>query len=787
MNEKVTMRQPAVSSLLVLSALLVGCKGTGTPTDVPTPTATPVPTPTPTPTECTEEHQFDSWSVTDTRVLIKACSPYIIDSDMDISGGGSLTIEPGVELQFASDHWLSVQDGTLVAEGTVEEPVVFTSQEAAPTPGSWLGLRFNQDALNGSVLRNAVVSYAGQDAYSQKGCIMVDDDRTAVALENVTLEACGQGGLYVSTEDFLDATGLVFRDIDGFGMSLSPASMGGVDEVFTYENVTHNAIQGGQVEQTATWIDQGVPYEVDGSLEVGSDDDPMLTLEAGLTLQFEPSEWLQVGSSNGGLVVNGTPTAPVVLESSETSPTAGSWLGLHIEGDVLAGTELTGLHVRHAGEDAYGTAGCVTIDGDHAGRVAVTDSTFEACGLAGLSARDIDFTFASFTGNTFVDVPFGWDLRPGAVAAVDASQTYTNTPKNRIDGAVLAASGTWIAQGIPTEVFDSIEVEGDDDPVLTLEAGVHLQFETSEWLQVGSGAGGGLITNGTSTDPVVLESSAALPTSGDWLGLSFGSETLNGSEQTHLVVRHAGEDAYGQGGCVTIDTDQPGRIGFTDSMFEDCGQAGVTANDASFTFGAFTGNTFVRSPYGLHVRPNALGSVPAMQTYTDTPANRIAGDVVDMSQTWVDQGVPFDVFGDIEVEGDSDPVLTLEAGVELLFESSQWLQIGGGDDGGLVVNGTSTDRVVFGSQEALPTAGSWLGLHFDSNTLAGTSLSFAHVQHAGEDSYGQEAGITLDDVGTSVTIADTTFLENLNYDVWCGGSSAPTLTGLGMASVFCPI
>lgn len=76
--------------------------------------------------------------------------------------------------------------------------------------------------------------------------------------------------------------------------------------------------------------------------------------------------------------------------------------------------------------------------------------------------------------------------------------------------------------------------------MLTIDAGVPLQFDSSEWLQIGQTTAGGLIITGTVDAPVILESSKPEPTSGKWLGVYFDENTLSATSIDHLIVRHAG-------------------------------------------------------------------------------------------------------------------------------------------------------------------------------------------------------------------------------------------------------
>lgn len=783
MTVRTLNRLPVILTL----ALTFGCPDPSTPTTTePTPTPTGT-TPTPvtpiTPMDCAPEFQYDTWSIVEDRTLVKACSPYILSNDASVSNGATVTIEPGVVVQVAGSSWFEVGDGTLVASGTVDDPVVFTSTEGTPTPGSWLGLKFTSSARSGSSLTHTTIEYAGQDAFGQKGCMTISGPEQVLALDNVTFANCDQGGLYATSDALVSATGLVFQDLDGYGLSLAPDAVGVLDEVFTYEEVDFNAIHTGAVTTSATWIDQTVPWRVSGDLDVNGESDPTLTLEAGVTLQFENDSYLDVSD---GLIANGTPAAPVVFESSEPSPLPGSWLGVMFRNDILNGSLLNNVVVRHGGADAFGMSGCVTILDEHQGRLSIVDSTFESCAQAGVGQEQADFSFGAFTNNTFSDLPYGFDLRPNAVGSIAAGQVFIDTPAVRIDGGPVDRTATWLGQDVPFEVFGDIDVGSDSDPILTLAEGVTLQFEASQWLEVGSGGNAGIIIQGSPASPVVLESMAALPAAGDWLGLNLDSSLLNGSSIDYLVLRHAGQADFGQKGCLHVDGDHRGRLTVTNSVFSDCFGAGIAATGEEFTFADLSFNEFVDSPYGLRIRPDAVGSIGSPQTYTNTPANRIDDGTVSTTQTWVDQGVPFDVFGSIDVQDDSDPVLTIEAGSELLFEASEYLNIGSGANGGLVVAGTATNRVHFGSQQANPTPGSWLGLRLRTNTLNGTVIDYAHITDAGQDAFGQGGAITMTDVGATVTVSNTTFANNSQVDVWCDDDSSPTLTGLGAATILCP-
>jgi hypothetical protein len=109
--------------------------------------------------------------------------PYVVgpagqlaDLRVDAGPGGlaTLTIEAGVEMQFRAGGVLRIDPdaaeepatGALVAMGTEDAPVVFTSAEDAPAAGDWLGLVFGSELAAGSRMDHVQIEFAGGESSS---------------------------------------------------------------------------------------------------------------------------------------------------------------------------------------------------------------------------------------------------------------------------------------------------------------------------------------------------------------------------------------------------------------------------------------------------------------------------------------------------------------------------------------------------------------------------------------------------------------------------------------------
>jgi len=102
-----------------------------------------------------------------------ANSPYIVTGNILVKENVTLTIEPGVVVKFEKhpDPWKGYYiwvDGTLVAKGTPDQMITFTSNSQTPSPGDWGAIHFSPistdwDEANatGSVIEYAIIEYGG--------------------------------------------------------------------------------------------------------------------------------------------------------------------------------------------------------------------------------------------------------------------------------------------------------------------------------------------------------------------------------------------------------------------------------------------------------------------------------------------------------------------------------------------------------------------------------------------------------------------------------------------------
>ncbi len=119
-------------------------------------------------------------------------SPYLIIDDLSLSENITLTIEPGVVIKFTGGGFNSTftVNGTLLAQGTTAEPIVFTEgrddsyggdtnndgNASSPAAGNWEGINITGTS-SGSVIDNCLFRYGG---YGNWEALNVSNSSTTV-------------------------------------------------------------------------------------------------------------------------------------------------------------------------------------------------------------------------------------------------------------------------------------------------------------------------------------------------------------------------------------------------------------------------------------------------------------------------------------------------------------------------------------------------------------------------------------------------------------------------------
>lgn len=288
----------------------------------------------------------------------------------------------------------------------------------------------------------------------------------------------------------------------------------------------------------------------------------------------------------------------------------------------------------------------------------------------------------------------------------------------------INASITWSLQDSPFIISGTIQVSGTSHPVVTVEPGVQVRFNSGASLVLGSSSNsshrGGLIVNGTTESPVLFTANTYTPSAGFWNCIRVNTY----AKQDNVVLNNAILEYGGLGGYGLFDV----------------AAANPTLNACSFRYSANYGIYHSASNVNASIIDCVFSNNSGYPIYTNVSgAHLITGDNVfenngyqrillrsvnlDIGCTWQNYGIPYEQEGDLVLYNGADP-LVLSPGITLLFRQ-----------GKAALVGSSTNSSVLGSLMAEETTFTsvdnqilWRGIDFRSycqtSTLESCEISF---------------------------------------------------------------
>ncbi len=141
-----------------------------------------------------------------------ADSPFIASSSILVDNGATLSIDPGVEVRFASSTSLVVVNGMLSARGSIQLPIKFTADQIGDV-NRWNGLRFGSNTVDavfdggGAYLSGSIIEHATVEAIARQDNGSISIESSAPFIHSSTIHGNLSTGIVASNVDGLRIVG----------------------------------------------------------------------------------------------------------------------------------------------------------------------------------------------------------------------------------------------------------------------------------------------------------------------------------------------------------------------------------------------------------------------------------------------------------------------------------------------------------------------------------------------------------------------------------------------------
>lgn len=479
----------------------------------------------------------------DSNMTLTADEVWELEGLVYVESGVTLTVEPGTEIKSISKSALIVKPGgKLMAEGTVTEPIIFTSKEDSPNKGDWAGI---------VIMGNAPVStesgdlpfeanpedvFGGDDASDNSGTlkyVRIEYAGWEVApekeLNGLTLGGVGSGTelsyihVHEGQDDGIEWFGgtvnsdhllVTNQGDDGFDIDVGYA---GTSQYMLniQDDESNSGIEAGDKayggkNTIANWSNITL---------VDNDEDKDATINIKDNVQINLDKIVMIGqSSPKGLKVSGDISTSLLADGTSSITNAfydGSFTDVTVLDSALAETP-----VDAADEDSPTWANVFTrTDAALDEKYAPVQPSIQAAEAGAIVGNDIWYEGWSTPGAVVPSVTV--EDENIFVGEIDTDMTLDASKVYGFSGFVYLKSGV----------------------TLTIPAGTQFRSDGKSALIVEKGAF--LIAEGTADKPVVFTSAAESPQPGDWAGIVIMGNAPVSTESGDLPFEANPEDVFG--------------------------------------------------------------------------------------------------------------------------------------------------------------------------------------------------------------------------------------------------
>lgn len=506
--------------------------------------------------------------------LTKAASPYCPAGTVTVTSA-KLTLQPGTIIEFPAGASLTIGSAaTLVSQGTVSDPVIFTSNSSNPTSPAWRGIIFASNAVpstmtinlsgneavsevfsSGSIISNSVIEFAGGNPGSAiTTAVPLWLESNLMRLNKNTGAGSPAGGGAVGATFTSNTQWLVVRSGFFVGNTFAGTGDGGGD-IWNKSNFGHASIRANSFVNSLSAADGGSIYLYSAQNTIASNtfNNATNTVGSGSAIYIDgDNQVIKANSiSNGSGFLSGA----IYFNNGANALISGNTFY-----NILGATWLVGG--RGGGLRFTGSVSSATISGN----------TFTSTRATFGGAIDLNGTGHVVTGNTFTSTlaaPYsGGATGAGAICVCGGSNhlvTLNTFTSSSVDPSTNMTGG-------------ALNITGTSNVTVTYNL-----FKTTYTSASGSGAGGGAIYVNSPGVSISHNTFDGTSTQSD---THFGGAIYVDGGATGILIRlnnflnTAAKGNSAKGGAIFIQNFSPNNAAIQHNNFSNStiGAAGTTQN-----------------------------------------------------------------------------------------------------------------------------------------------------------------------------------------------------------------
>ena len=475
---------------------------------------------------------------------------YIVTNSISLSNA-RLIIEPGTEIRFDQGTRLVIgSDGILVADGTEEEPILFTGTNESR--GWWRGVVFQGTTHPHNLLDHVIIEYGGGEAFhssTQPANLTISrsisSNAASLTLTNSILRHSAGFGLFVHANGSLPDSGDNVFTSNAMGpAAVDASSLHYLDSGSDYSgnDSGNDAVQvvGNSISDNFSWQALNVPYFVRGDISIS---DSEFSIAPGATFLFDAEREFLIGS--GTIIsMSGTEDEPITFSATQQTP--GWWDGIVIIGTTHPNNIMEHVVIEYAGRSAYHGStepANLTVSrsiSSNAASVELKHSTMRHSAGYGLFLHS-NGSMRGSENNIYTNNEEG-PARAYTSGAhyFDSGSSYSGNGSNDyvyINANTQSQSVTWQALDVPYGMTGESTIDNGN---FIIEPGAEFSFDVNAGLILRGDVS--LSVVGTAAEPIIFTAMNQSP--GWWKGVYiFGTQQPNNNME-HVIIEYAGSSAW---------------------------------------------------------------------------------------------------------------------------------------------------------------------------------------------------------------------------------------------------